>query len=379
VASCHAGACAIACYSDWKDCDGINANGCETFIGDIQNCGACGNQCGSANGWAACWSYQCSVVCNQGFANCDGAHQNGCEVDLSKDPKNCGRCGRDCLGGACEEGLCVASSVSAAKDFAVAGGFVYVALGPDLIRVPGHGGVGNKVATGLDYVLEPVVVGGSVYFFNGIPFSKVQKASANSQVPFITTVVQQAYPSAGLTYDAGTLYWRASDFIAAVDANAINGKIRTVAIVPTTVMEFHVLNGWIHFVAIDEGKIMRVPTAGGTPTSLVTNQSYPVDMVLDGSFMYWANRGDGQVKRSSLTGSSVSTLATGKGVLETITVDGDTIYFANGSEIWRMGTDGSGLTLLANNQILPDEIAVDGEWVYWLNRGQTDWVMRVAK
>lgn len=379
VPSCSSGVCAISCYGGWEDCDGINANGCETFIEDINNCGACGNQCGSANGWAACWNSACNVFCNQGFADCDGAHQNGCEVDLGTDPKNCGTCGRDCLGGVCEDGLCVASSVVMAWDFAVDGGFVYAAFSQDLTRVPGAGGVGNKVAEGLDYVREPVVVGGSVYFFNGNPLSKVQKAPTSSQIPFISTVVQQAYPSAGLTFDNGTLYWRASDFIAAVDANAIDGKIRSVAIVPSTVAEFHVLNGWIYWVGFEKGEITRVPTAGGKPALLVANQSYPVDMALDGSSMYWANRGDGTVKKASLSGSSVTTLATGKGVLETLTVDGDTIYFANGSEIWRMGTDGAGLTLLANNQILPDDIAVDGDWVYWLNRGQSNWVKRVAK
>jgi hypothetical protein len=36
----------------------------------------------------------------------DAGAEGGCAADLSKDPRNCGSCGHDCLAGACTNGAC---------------------------------------------------------------------------------------------------------------------------------------------------------------------------------------------------------------------------------------------------------------------------------
>jgi hypothetical protein len=42
----------------------------------------------------------------------DGGEGNACSADLQSDAKNCGRCGHDCLGGACGAGKCAAVALS---------------------------------------------------------------------------------------------------------------------------------------------------------------------------------------------------------------------------------------------------------------------------
>jgi|GEM_PF-6811014 len=37
--------CLFRCIKDYRDCDGIIANGCETHLGDVENCGTCANSC----------------------------------------------------------------------------------------------------------------------------------------------------------------------------------------------------------------------------------------------------------------------------------------------------------------------------------------------
>jgi len=37
------------------------------------------------------------LECPKGHANCDNNISNGCEADLDNDPKNCGKCGHECL------------------------------------------------------------------------------------------------------------------------------------------------------------------------------------------------------------------------------------------------------------------------------------------
>lgn len=58
---CASGRCAGGCEALWADCDGnLSTNGCETSLMRLNNCGACGTDCGSggacvpADGGYAC-------------------------------------------------------------------------------------------------------------------------------------------------------------------------------------------------------------------------------------------------------------------------------------------------------------------------------------
>lgn len=75
---------------------------CDTDLRvDIDNCGACGMACPSAQLGAsretyACVEGRCALACNAawGTMDCDHAPDNGCETDSSND--NCGACGKTC-------------------------------------------------------------------------------------------------------------------------------------------------------------------------------------------------------------------------------------------------------------------------------------------
>ncbi len=98
------GACADGCYIGacdfgYDDCNQDPKDGCETpVLTDADNCGGCGVPCtGLPNAQANCTNGNCVLgACNAGFANCDGNPQNGCEANLSRDPMNCGGCGKVC-------------------------------------------------------------------------------------------------------------------------------------------------------------------------------------------------------------------------------------------------------------------------------------------
>jgi hypothetical protein len=109
TASCVAGACAIACTAGLGNCDGMLANGCETDVRtSVAHCGACGRGCALTNAVAGCTAGACTVAsCAAGFGNCDGVAANGCETTLSADNRHCGACGNACPGGqACVDGAC---------------------------------------------------------------------------------------------------------------------------------------------------------------------------------------------------------------------------------------------------------------------------------
>lgn len=106
-----------SCAAGYADCDKNVDNGCETNIEiSHENCGVCGNKCSFPNGYGSCWRKGCILQsCVEGFANCDGIEANGCETRreiFASDVKNCGGCGKVCDDGftcttdSCDNGQC---------------------------------------------------------------------------------------------------------------------------------------------------------------------------------------------------------------------------------------------------------------------------------
>jgi hypothetical protein len=86
----------------------VAANGCETSLGTVQNCGACGNVCSNNHGTASCSAAgTCQITCSAGFANCDAVAANGCETNVTTSHEHCGACGKACLvTQTCQAGVC---------------------------------------------------------------------------------------------------------------------------------------------------------------------------------------------------------------------------------------------------------------------------------
>ena len=95
--SCATGDCRIVmCTSGWGNCDSTHSNGCETQLNSLTNCGMCGQACNLANATESCSSGACRLgTCSAGYENCDGNEANGCETQLNS-VTNCGGCGIAC-------------------------------------------------------------------------------------------------------------------------------------------------------------------------------------------------------------------------------------------------------------------------------------------
>ena len=88
------GSCAVG----FADCDHNPGNGCETNTEtDWRNCGQCGLLCPSSGLGYACRGGQCMTgVCSAGFADCDGNEANDCETNTATSVDNCGECDQPC-------------------------------------------------------------------------------------------------------------------------------------------------------------------------------------------------------------------------------------------------------------------------------------------
>lgn len=112
---------ATECPAPWATClseDGP-AYKCGTDLTrDPKNCGACGNECLAykpIHMTSRCVDGACALECFSeanpfdpvDWRNCNGLVDDGCETNVVSDPKNCGACGNACAPGTeCIEGKC---------------------------------------------------------------------------------------------------------------------------------------------------------------------------------------------------------------------------------------------------------------------------------
>jgi len=94
VRNCTGGTCSCGSLTS---CNAL----CVDVKSDAHNCGSCGISCIRANSSpTACSSGSCGpLVCNSNYGNCDGLSANGCEANLTDDSNNCGACGNKCGAG----------------------------------------------------------------------------------------------------------------------------------------------------------------------------------------------------------------------------------------------------------------------------------------
>ena len=110
--SCESGSCQITqCANGYGDCDdeALTANGCETRLNSLTDCGRCGAECGFPHASASCSSGQCvQGACEGGFGDCS-ASLPGCETQLGK-PEHCQACGNSCQSLHASTNRCVGTS-----------------------------------------------------------------------------------------------------------------------------------------------------------------------------------------------------------------------------------------------------------------------------
>ncbi len=140
------------------------------------------------------------------------------------------------------------------------------------------------------------------------------------------------------------------------------------------------------------GSVVKMPIAGGTPTTLAGGQVGPVCIAVDATSVYWCDQGtcpsdggacNGAVMKVPLGGGAAVPLAS---VLrpDGIAVDSTNIYWTDqgstvepyadstAGTVMQMPLNGSSAVTLASGQNWPSAIAVDGTNVYWTNSGGVD-------
>jgi len=162
VENCQFGMCGIqSCEGTYGNCNGQTNDGCETDTSsNVLHCGSCGFACSTSGGNPSCNNGSCNIDCDPGSGNCDGNDGNGCETDLTT-TSNCGACGNECdkTNGtaSCDPPDC---KISCFTDYDDCNGNVDDGCEISLQDDPNHcGGCGDSCST--NHVPTPVCSGGN--------------------------------------------------------------------------------------------------------------------------------------------------------------------------------------------------------------------------
>jgi hypothetical protein len=317
--------------------DTISA-GCQTHCS--------GPTTGPTTGSAACIDGECRISCNSTFpTRCTAS--NAC-VDLASDGKNCGACGRDCLGGTCTSGQCRPMLIAR-----YLGQPATISLGADAVYVTiDNGYVGRAKKDGSDSatLARPGFASSAYYGASVIEDGErvflVRTLGSNLQLSYcLKTGCDDSSKPIGGPY---------TQFFA---VDSLSHKIVWVDYAPSQL-----------WAAPTIGVVSGEPIVGGTLASGA-----------GGSRLLYAQGGvffsDGSVVRLPISGGSLITVAVGPSPLTILTANASFLYVYDGSAIGFVplpnGTGREPTPLVATkfNPSIDGRFAVDDASAFWVDQG----------
>ncbi len=305
-------------------------------------------------------------------------------VDVASNPRHCGACGRDCLGGVCVSGQCqlVVVSNEEGRPTAIAsdGEHVYwtnPALG-DVRRANVAGGPVEIVFDGPPGTRfgERLVRHGEDVFFSvqDATDGGVFRCPRGGCAPSPVTVVDGLAEPTFFDVVGGDLVVGENVFSGRIGRCTLpcGGGLASVSIderFPTYVTASGDAVLWDTLIPV-QGNI-RVARGGGV-ASIVTDS--PVrELRVEGENVFHAVRGSG-VFVATLDGGSRRKVTSGSTQTDDFALDGTDVYYADTLESGRIfrcpraGCGDAGV-LLARDQPYPHDISASGDQVFWTNLG----------
>jgi hypothetical protein len=301
---------------------------------------------GTLEGGASSSSSSSSGSSGEGGAGDSGVDAN-CGADLQKDGKNCGTCGHDCLGGACNAGKC--------QPFAL-------------------------VTTGYPRYLALDAT--NIYYTDGSLDAVKKMPKAGGSPVDVCSIVGKGADS--MVIDATNVYFTVDDGGPTVSNGgviekcALGGGAASIMTPALGVLRSLVLSGTTLFLVADGDPptVLTMQTTGGSATPYFTGPAGgDFALVLGGGYLYAADdQANGKLFRCTVgapCASPPSVANDGDGI-DGVVHGTARLLWATGvhpGTIWQAQLDGGSPTKLTTGPPIPHTLAFDATHLYWLNAG----------
>jgi len=187
----------------------------------------------------------------------------------------------------------------------------------------------------------------------------------------------------GLAVDKAYVYWaNYAGASGAIMKVGINGGNPTM-LAPRNVQPAIAIDDTaVYYALLSPDAIMRVATAGGTPTTLVSGYAFIYGVTADPSRVYWTNYANpGSIDSIAKIGGAVKRIADGGPALGVVAVDSKSAYWVTGISVLTAPIDGGAAQTLASGDFVTIALALDGNSVYWatFTASNNCSVMKLAK
>lgn len=304
-------------------------------------------------------------------------------ASLMSDARNCGRCGHDCLGGACESGQCqpyvFAEGLVTPIALAVTKSTVYLAEAKTRVTaIDRASGAKRTIASGQKFPLFISATDESITWSNGGDLES--SGSTLSFVPGTGSVMLVAGGAApvvlakdldspgGLAHSSGRVFWADFNGLHSVALDGTDARVLTTG----TPYGLALAEPEVFFTNYAEsGAVRAVPMAGGPSRLVASKQLNPSWIAVDATHAYWTSFSTtpdaGGVYRALKAGGSVEKLATATRAYA-LALDDDFVYVADiEGGVYQVQKAGGIVRDLSTEP--GSSIAADGKMVLWTRSG----------
>ncbi len=331
-----------------------------------------------------------------------GGNGGGCTSDdVESDPRNCGTCGHDCLGGACVQGACqpfLFATAPSINRLALTASYLAYTTDAAICTIALQEGAEPACTVVPSGNLSPAADATHVYWTN-TQSGTVSRLVAPAGSPSVLTSGEN--DPLGVTLFGGDVYWVTHDSVrrwrgdrGAVLIESSTDDLRRIATDGQRL-------AWKGY----GGELTVLETLSPISTQSVTDIGWSGGggvRIRDG-FVYTHGAaftcGGGLTARTTIvrldadTLTEMTVLAELEGQIINIDVDDRDVYFTvrvfdQGGEtcndpdvelVGRVPLDGGDITVLDGDAVLPLDIAVDDTSVYWTEQGNGGVLKRLAK
>lgn len=270
-----------------------------------------------------------------GTTGSGGTGGGTCTADLLSDPKSCGACGHDCLGGACKTGKCqpvkVVSGQAGVIGVAVTPTHLYWAVGKEIRRATLPSGPPQPYLTGTGDQGYLSIRAGWIYWTERPGGVHGKELNGPGEVSS-----GAAANALGIACDGKRIVWTEytdTGKVRTLPLGALDGSPELVAggqNYPEGVTIGP--DGSIFWATYHGGQVSQRPP-GGAIQVLAPAEPGPAGVATDADFLYWGTQDDqGRIVRRPLAGGKAETLATSPGTQPTgIVVTDSAIVWADSS------------------------------------------------